>query len=40
MIVRFTVSGVPVGKQRPRVAAGHAYTPKKTRDYEKHVREC
>ncbi|MCD8398275.1 MAG: RusA family crossover junction endodeoxyribonuclease [Lachnospiraceae bacterium] len=39
MIVKFTVPGQPVGKARPRVTkAGHAYTPKKTVDYENLVR--
>jgi Holliday junction resolvase RusA-like endonuclease len=33
-LFRFVVVGDPVGKQRPRVAGGHAYTPQKTRDYE------
>ena len=36
----FTVIGNPVPKARPRVTKyGHAYTPKKTVDYEKLVRE-
>lgn len=34
MIVEFTIHGQPVGKQRPRVVRGHAYTPEKTRNYE------
>ena len=39
--VSFCVPGPPVGKARPRVTkAGHAYTPQKTRDYEKLVRAC
>lgn len=38
--VSFTIEGHPVGKQRPRVAKGHAYTPKKTRDYEELVAQC
>lgn len=28
------VPGDPVGKQRPRMANGHVYTPKKTKEYE------
>ena len=35
--MRFFVPGDPVGKQRPRVANGHAYTPSKTKDYENTV---
>ena len=39
MMIRFTVPGVPQGKARPRVTrSGHAYTPEKTRKYEKMVR--
>ncbi|MBO5967122.1 MAG: RusA family crossover junction endodeoxyribonuclease [Clostridia bacterium] len=38
----FFVEGAPVGKGRPRFSSGGAYvrtyTPKKTADYEKHVR--
>lgn len=34
-----TVLGSPVPKGRPRVVKGHAYTPKRTRDYEKLVRD-
>ncbi len=30
----FTVPGRPVPKGRPRFKNGHAYTPKKTREYE------
>lgn len=29
----------PVPKQRPRFFRGHAYTPKKTQDYEKQIAE-
>lgn len=29
------VEGEPQGKARPRVVRGHAYTPQKTRDYER-----
>lgn len=41
----FTISGVPVGKGRPRFGNGHAYTPQKTADYEELVvweykRQC
>lgn len=39
-IARFWISGPPVGKQRARVVNGHAYTPKKTADYEKHIKRC
>lgn len=28
------IPGKPVGKQRPRIGNGHAYTPKETKDYE------
>lgn len=34
----FWVPGQPVGKQRARVVTGHAYTPKKTRDFENQIR--
>ena len=37
MIV-FTGDGEAVPKQRPRVSGKHAYTPKKTRDYQERVR--
>ena len=36
----FTVPGVPQGKGRPRVPRNGTFTPKKTRDYEKKVRDC
>lgn len=37
----FTVLGTPVGKGRPRFSKnGHAYTPQKTRDFEKRVRSA
>lgn len=37
----FLVAGEPVGKGRPRFTKqGHAYTPDKTRDYEKTVGLC
>lgn len=34
----FIVEGRPVPKARPRVARGHAYTPKRTKEYEEIVR--
>ena len=34
----FFVPGDPMGKQRVRVANGHAYTPQKTREYEETIR--
>lgn len=34
----FRVESRPVPKARPRVARGHAYTPKRTKDYEEIVR--
>lgn len=37
-IVSFFVPGDPVGKARPRVVDGHAYTPSKTKAYEHAVR--
>ena len=40
MNITFTVPGVPQGKGRPRVTRNGTFTPKKTRDYEKKVREC
>ena len=36
--IEFDVFGEPVGKARPRVVNGHAYTPEKTRAYEQTVR--
>lgn len=39
--VRVLVPGPPVPKGRPRRARnGHWYTPKRTKDYERHVRAC
>lgn len=39
MRIQFSIPGVPQGKARPRVTrAGHAYTPEKTRQYERLVR--
>lgn len=36
----FIVPGKPVPKGRPRVTKrGHAYTPKRTKDYEAHVKQ-
>lgn len=43
MIQEFKVFGKPVGKGRPRVVRNggvHAYTPKKTMDYEQFVVAC
>ena len=37
--VEIEVSGQPIGKGRPRFTkAGHAYTPTKTREYEKRIQ--
>ena len=36
----FYIPGEPVGKERPRVANGHAYTPAKTKAYEEKVKWC
>lgn len=38
--VYFIVPGDVIPKQRPRFSHGHAYTPKKTLDYEKKVKEA
>lgn len=35
----FVVPGAPVPKERPRFFRGHAFTPPRTRQYEKLVRE-
>lgn len=35
---KFTVPGCPVPKERPRFFRGHAFTPKRTREYEKKVK--
>lgn len=40
MRVAFKIDGEPQGKARPRFGNGRAYTPKKTVEYEKHVRWC
>jgi hypothetical protein len=39
-LVRFTVPGNPLPKERPRVVNGHAYTPKRTVLWERQVRSC
>lgn len=40
MRVKFTIPGVPIPKARPRVPRkGHAFTPKKTKDYEALVKD-
>ncbi len=38
--VMFTVPGEAKAKARPRVVQGHAYTPKKTIEYENFVKQC
>lgn len=39
--VEFTVEGEPKGKGRPRFTkAGHAYTPKATKEYELRIRQA
>ena len=39
--VSFWIPGKPQGKQRPRFTkSGRAYTPKKTKEYEDHIRRC
>lgn len=41
MKIKFTIPGTPVAKARPRITrSGHAYTPKKTADYEMRVKIC
>ena len=41
MEIKFTVTGIPVGKGRPRFTrTGHTYTPEKTAAYEEKVRLC
>lgn len=38
--VTLKIEGKAVGKGRPRFTKfGHAYTPKKTREYEEHVKD-
>ena len=39
-MIRFTVDGAAVPKQRPRISRGRAYTPKRTKDYEGRVLEA
>ena len=39
-MIRFTIDGTAVPKQRPRMSGRVAYTPKKTRDYEERVRQA
>jgi Holliday junction resolvase RusA-like endonuclease len=34
-MIRIVLNGQPVGKGRPRFGKGHAYTPAKTRNFEK-----
>lgn len=36
--IEFVVPGEPIGKARPRVVDGHAYTPSKTKSYEERIR--
>lgn len=38
LTLKFSISGTPTGKGRPRFYRGRAVTPKKTRDYETLVR--
>lgn len=39
MTVEFEVDGKPQGKGRPRLGKQHTYTPKRTVDYERKVKE-
>lgn len=39
-VIKFTVPGTPVPKARPRVTRYGTYTPKRTLDYEKAIREA
>jgi len=40
-VKEFTIDHVPIAKARPRVTStGHAYTPKRTLDYERFVLSC
>ena len=39
-MIEFTVNGPAVPKQRPRMGGRRAYTPKKTKDYERKVRQA
>lgn len=36
-MIRFTVDGAAVPKQRPRISGRRAYTPKRTKEYEERV---
>lgn len=38
ILLRLTIAGDPIPKGRPRVARGHAYTPKRTADAEAVIR--
>lgn len=38
-LVRFTIHGQPLPKARPRLSRRRAYTPKKTKDYERLVKQ-
>jgi len=38
-MITFEIPGRIQPKQRPRFSKGHTYTPKKTMDYEKHVKQ-
>jgi len=38
-VYRLTIPGKPIPKARPRFAKGHTYTPKRTLDEEKRLRE-
>lgn len=39
-MIRVEIEGEPIGKARPRVCNGHAFTPQKTADYEELVKLC
>jgi len=39
-MIKFTVEGTAVPKQRPRISGRQAYTPKRTKDYEERVRDA
>ena len=36
-IISFRIEGAPIGKQRPRIVKGHAYTPAKTKQWESQI---
>lgn len=41
MQAEFFIEGLPIAKGRPRVTKrGYTYTPKRTKRYEDHVRDC